>query len=152
MQRITISIDDDLLAAIDRFSDRRGYASRSEALRDMVREAALREDVSTDDDTPSIAALTYVYEHHTRDLARRLTESQHAHHDLSVACLHVHVDHQDCLEVAVLRGGARTIRRFADTVVTQRGVRHGHLQIIPLGGEEPGHGHRHDHEHEHAHG
>lgn len=152
MQRITISIDDDLLAAIDRFSDRRGYASRSEALRDMVREAALREDVATDDDTPSIAALTYVYEHHTRDLARRLTESQHAHHDLSVACLHVHVDHQDCLEVAVLRGGARTIRRFADTVVTQRGVRHGHLQIIPLGGEEPGHGHRHDHEHEHAHG
>ena len=149
MQRITISIDDDLLAAIDRFSDRRGHASRSEALRDMVREAALREDIASEDDTPSIATLTYVYEHHTRDLARRLTEAQHAHHDLSVACLHVHVDHRDCLEVAVLRGGARTIRRFADTVVTQRGVRHGQLQVIPLGEAHDGHDHPHAHDHRH---
>jgi len=144
VQRITISIDDDLLETIDQLSERRGYTSRSEALRDIVREAVTREQAAADDDTPCIAALTYVFEHDTRDLARRLTETQHEHHDLSVASLHVHVDHHDCLEVAVLRGPVKAVRRFADGVVTQRGVRHGKLQIIPVRhGHGPG-GHSHD--------
>ncbi|WP_413990026.1 nickel-responsive transcriptional regulator NikR [Labrys okinawensis] len=143
MQRITISIDDDLLDTIDRLSARRGYASRSEALRDIVREAVTREQSAEAEDAPCLATLTYVYEHETRDLASRLTRAQHHRHDLSVATLHVHVDEHECLEVAVLKGSVREVTTFADGVTTQRGVRLGALQIVPAVGHA---GHAHDHQ------
>lgn len=147
MQRITVTIDDDLLEVIDRISEQRGYASRSEALRDLVRDATTRELASADGRTQCYATLTYVYEHETRDLSRRLTSSQHHHHDLSVSTLHVHVDNQDCLEVAVLKGSVAEVKSFADSVVTQRGVRFGNLHIIPsepaAHGSEASHGHHH---------
>jgi len=131
MQRITISVDDELLTAIDALGARRGYASRSEALRDVVREALAREATALDGETPCLAALSYVYEHETRDLARRLTSAQHAHHDLSVSTLHVHLGDDDCLEVAGLRGPAVQVRAFADGVISQRGVRFGNLHMVP---------------------
>ncbi len=131
MQRITITIDDDLLDAIDAMSARRGYASRSEALRDIVREVVTGETAQAGT-TACIATLSYLFEHETRELARRLTAAQHDHHDLSVSTLHVHVGTADCLEVAVLKGSVDEVRRFADSVTTQRGVRMGNLHIMPL--------------------
>jgi CopG family transcriptional regulator, nickel-responsive regulator len=133
MQRITISIDDDLLDTIDALARRRGYASRSEALRDIVREAITREP-SAGGTEPCIATLSYIYEHETRELARRLTTAQHHHHDLSVATLHVHVSERDCLEVAVLKGDVEAVRHFADEVTTQRGVRLSNLYVMPTAG------------------
>ncbi|MCK8785540.1 nickel-responsive transcriptional regulator NikR [Roseomonas sp. NAR14] len=135
MQRVTISIDDDLLETVDALCARRGYASRSEAVRDLVRDALARERLPGDGDAACVAALTYVYDHETRELPRRLTHAQHHHADLSVATLHVHLDRHDCLEVAVLRGPVGAVRAFADAVVTQRGVRHGQLQLIPAAGQ-----------------
>lgn len=146
MQRISISIDDDLLETIDRLSERRGYTSRSEALRDIVREAVTREQAAGAGETPCFATLSYVYEHETRDLAKRLTTAQHHHHDLSVATLHVHVNERDCLEVTVLKGSVQDVRLFADGVTTQRGVRLGSLNIMPTGDAANGHAHRHSHE------
>lgn len=146
MQRITISIDDALLATIDRLCERRGYQSRSEALRDIVREAEGRER-AMEKGTPCYATLSYMFEHDTRDLARRLTNAQHHRHDLSISTLHVHVDHADCLEVAILKGSVEDVTAFADSVVTQRGVRFGNLHVIPVA--ETDHHHRHDHEHHH---
>ncbi|MGV1792241.1 nickel-responsive transcriptional regulator NikR [Rhizobium lusitanum] len=131
MQRITITIDDDLLETIDTISAQRGYASRSETLRDLVRDAVTRAQPTIDGEARCYAALTYVYEHETRDLSRRLTTAQHDHHDLSVSTLHVHIDGHECLEVSVLKGKADEIKTFADSVVTQRGVRFGNLHIIP---------------------
>lgn len=131
MQRISITIDDDLLETIDKISAQRGYASRSETLRDLVRDAVTRAQPTVDGEARCYAALTYVYEHETRDLSRRLTTAQHDHHDLSVSTLHVHIDGHDCLEVSVLKGKTDDIRAFADSVVTQRGVRFGNLHIIP---------------------
>jgi CopG family nickel-responsive transcriptional regulator len=148
VQRITITIDDDLLAVVDDLAHRRGYGSRSEAIRDLIREASAHEQTSGSGETPCIATLTYVYEHETRDLARRLTTAQHHHHDLSVSTLHVHMDHEDCLEVSVLKGTVAEVRAFADAVTTQRGVRFGKLHVIPTGSPvPPPHGrprHRHD--------
>lgn len=143
MQRITITIDDDLLETIDTISEQRGYASRSETLRDLVRDAVTREQAAVGNDTKCYATLTYVYEHETRDLSRRLTTTQHHHHDLSVSTLHVHVDGHDCLEVAVLKGTVEEVKSFADSVTTQRGVRFGNLHIIPSehGADESGHRH-----------
>lgn len=135
MQRITITIEDELLAWVDGVMRRRGYASRSEALRDLVRESLGREAAAEDGAGPCVATLTYVYDHERRDLARRLTHVQHDHHDLNVATLHVHLGHDACLEVAVLRGTAAAVREMADVVVTQKGVRHGHLHVVP--GLEP---------------
>ncbi|KAA1180000.1 nickel-responsive transcriptional regulator NikR [Rhizobium tropici] len=139
MQRITITIDDDLLETIDTISAQRGYASRSETLRDLVRDAVTRAQPRVDREARCYAALTYVYEHETRDLSRRLTTAQHHHHDLSISTLHVHIDGHDCLEVSVLKGKAEEIMTFADSVVTQRGVRFGNLHIIPSdhGAEHP---------------
>ena len=131
MQRITITIDDDLLETIDQISAQRGYASRSETLGALVRGAVTRAEPTVDGEARCYAALAYVYEHETRDLSRRLTTAQHDHHDLSISTLHVHIDGHDCLEVSVLKGKTDDIRAFADSVVTQRGVRFGNLHIIP---------------------
>lgn len=135
MQRISITIDDDLLASIDALSERRGYTSRSEAVRDIMRERLAQENVAQSGEAPCVAALSYVYEHETRELSKRLTAAQHHHHDLSVSTLHVHLSNADCLEVTVLKGTAAEVRAFADIVISQRGVRHGYLKIIPVSHE-----------------
>lgn len=145
MQRITITIDDDLLAAVDRLCAQRGYGSRSEAVRDIVREAVAPSPAAQAAAAPCYGALSYVYSHATRDLARRLTDEGHRH-GVSVASLHVHLTQDDCLEVAVLRGGASALQAYADRIITQRGVRYGRLHLIPEGGTqlEPRRPHDHD--------
>lgn len=135
MQRISITIDDDLLASIDALRERRGYTSRSEAVRDIVRERLAQVNAAQSDETSCVAALSYIYEHETRELSKRLTAAQHLHHDLSVSTLHVHLSNADCLEVTVLKGTAAEVRAFADTVTSQRGVRHGQLNLIPASHE-----------------
>lgn len=149
VERVTITIDAELLAFVDALSTAKGYGSRSEAVRDILRKAA-RTELQADPAAPCFATLAYVYDHETRDLARRLTNQQHDHHDLSIATLHVHLDRHECLEVAVLRGASGDVRAFADGVISQRGVRHGQLHLLPDAPErthEPGHAHSHPHEH-----
>jgi CopG family nickel-responsive transcriptional regulator len=140
MQRITITIDDELLGTVDGVMARRGYASRSEAVRDMVREAAARE-IALADQTPCVALLGYVYDHETRALAQRLTRTFHDHHDLSVAGMHVHLDHDTCLEVSVLRGSVSEVRCLADVLTAQRGVRHANLHVVPVEASAAKHSH-----------
>ncbi len=151
MQRITITIDDDLLDAVDGLMARRGYASRSETFRDILRDMMDRQSAG-DPAADCIAAFSYVFDHATRDLASRLTQAHHDQHDLSVASLHVHLDHESCLEVSVLRGATGSVTAFADTLATQRGVRHAHLHLIPVrvsaadhahGERSTAHGHLH---------
>ncbi|WP_312951574.1 nickel-responsive transcriptional regulator NikR [Superficieibacter sp.] len=129
MQRITITLDDDLLATVDQLSQQRGYHNRSEAIRDILRNALVHEHTRHSEQS-GYAVLSYVYEHEKRDLASRIVSAQHHHHDLSVSTLHVHINHDDCLEVAVLKGNMHEIQHFADDVIAQRGVRHGHLQCL----------------------
>lgn len=158
MQRITLSIDDDLARTLDDHMKKNRYASRSEALRDILREVQARERLEEDRSGPDgerfcVATLSYVYSHQTRDLGRRLTQAQHKHHDLQVATLHVHLDHESCLEVAVLRGPAGAVRELAGETTSQRGVRHGQLHLVPAQLHEEHHAHgrvRHRHTHIHA--
>jgi len=136
MQRITITLDDTLLAEIDAL----GYQNRSEAIRDLAR-AGLREAAEERRrEGPCVAALAYVYDHARRDLSQRLTSSFHDHHDLSVATMHVHLDHENCMEVTVLKGDATQVRGFGEAVIAERGVRHGRLLMIDAG-HTPHHGH-----------
>jgi CopG family transcriptional regulator, nickel-responsive regulator len=131
MQRITITIDDDLLEVIDALTQRRGYESRSEAFRDIVRDVANGEMVQTSN-AMCIAVLSYIFDYETRDLAQRLTHLQHAHHDMFAASTRIPLDHTSCLELSALRGSARAIQTLADEISTQRGVRHANLRIIPV--------------------
>lgn len=149
MQRVTITLDDDLMAEIDAFMSARGYGNRSEAIRDLVRAGFGELGSGGDDDRPCVAALVYVFDHERRDLARRLTNAHHDHHDLSLATTHVHLDAETCMEVALLRGAVGEVRHFADHVMAERGVRHGRLVTVPAddaGGTETGLP-RHDHSH-----
>ena len=132
MQRVTITLDDELIAALDRTVTACGYQNRSEAVRDLVRAGIAQVQETADASRAAVAALTYVYDHRRRELAKRLTRSFHNRHDLSVASMHVHLDHDSCLEVAVLKGTTRDVRDFARRVIAERGVRHGRLVTVPV--------------------
>jgi CopG family nickel-responsive transcriptional regulator len=150
MQRVTITIDDQLAAELDRFMAARGYANRSEAIRDLARGGLEQRASEVPNDGACVAALVYVYDHHARDLPKRLTQGFHQHHDIAQATLHVHLDEESCLEVAVLKGRGAQVREFADAVIAERGVRHGHVVIVP-GSEDHGHSHTGSHAHGHHH-
>jgi CopG family nickel-responsive transcriptional regulator len=141
MQRVTITLDDDLSAAFERFRAERGYDNRSEAIRDLIRERLETERLQQEPGGQCVATLSYVYNHHERELATRLTRAHHHQHDLAVSTLHVHLDHDHCLETVVLRGAVSRVRAFADAVIAQPGVRHGHLSVLPVRAAEQSHHH-----------
>lgn len=131
MQRITVTVDDELLQQFDAFMKQRGYDNRSEAFRDLLRERLEKERLATTAETSCVGCLTYLYDHEERELPRRLVHAQHAHHDLSVATVHMHLDHDNCMEAMILRGRVEDVRAFAHALIAQRGVRHGHLWLVP---------------------
>ena len=131
MQRVTITLDDELMADLDRFIAARGYQNRSEAIRDLAR-AGIREAAQeTGAKGECVAALVYVYDHAARELSKRLVQNFHGHHQMSLATLHVHLDNDSCMEVTVLKGRAREVQHFADHIIAERGVRHGRVVMIP---------------------
>jgi CopG family nickel-responsive transcriptional regulator len=145
MERITISLDAELAAEFDKLIAERGYQNRSEAVRDLLRAHLEQARQSRGGASHCVANLSYVYNHHERDLAERLTALQHGQHDLTVATLHAHLDHENCLESVVLRGPTAAVRSFADALIAERGVRHGQLNLIDVevdAGRAHGHGYR----------
>jgi CopG family nickel-responsive transcriptional regulator len=153
MERVTISMSDEFADELASFMAAHHYGNRSEAVRDLARlglkQAKLDSAIAGD----CIATLSYVFNHHTRDMARRLTDAHHAHHQLQVATMHVHLDHANCLELAVLRGDAAAVREFASAVIAERGVTHGQVSFVPTTiqteahrhGDGPAHAHIHTH-------
>ncbi|MFQ5468741.1 MAG: nickel-responsive transcriptional regulator NikR [Gammaproteobacteria bacterium] len=151
MERITISLESGLAAQFDEFINERGYTNRSEAMRDLIRKSLEAERLKeSSEDGYCVAILSYVYNHHEMELASRLTDAHHHHHDLNLSSLHVHMDHDNCLEVALLRGPISKVREFADMMMAERGVRHGKLNMIPIAIKEEQHDH-HGVVHVHSH-
>lgn len=130
--RFGISIDDRLLQRFDDLIGRKGYVNRSEAVRDLIRNA-LVEDQWSRSDEEIVGTVTLVYDHHTRDLADKLTEQQHSHHGSIISALHVHLDAHHCLEVVVVRGKTAEVRRLADELIGTKGVKHGKLVTSTTG-------------------
>jgi CopG family nickel-responsive transcriptional regulator len=122
--RFGVSLEGKLLKRFDRLIDRKGYANRSEAIRDLIRESLVREQWEMNLDQ-AVGTITLVYDHDTRELADRLTDLQHAHYETIVSTLHVHLDSHHCLEVLVLRGKASDLKAIADRLIGTRGVQHG---------------------------
>ncbi len=142
MKRLTMSLDDDLASAFEARVRARGYQNRSEAFRDLLRQDLGHERLRERPEAPCVATLSYVYNHHQRQLARRLAELQHDHHELTVAATHVHLDHEHCIETLILRGATGAVREFAQSVIAQPGVSHGQLHLVPMAASRA-HGHEH---------
>ena len=149
MQRVTITVDDELAEELDRFMAGRGYANRSEAIRDLARSGLQQAATEVAGSRPCVAALVYIYDHEARELPQRLTRDFHDRHDLAQTTLHVHLDHENCLEVTVLKGRGAEVQRFADHIIAERGVRHGHVVYLPADGAHR-HGRGETHTHAHA--
>jgi CopG family transcriptional regulator, nickel-responsive regulator len=140
LSRIGVAIDADLLEQFDEHIGARGYTNRSEAFRDLVRDELIRK-ASEAPDQPVVGTVTLVYDHHVRMLSDKLTDMQHdAHHNI-LSTMHVHLDHDNCLEVIVVKGKSKDVRRIADGLISVKGVRFGSLTIA--GAEAPHHHEEH---------
>jgi CopG family nickel-responsive transcriptional regulator len=133
LKRTGISLEEDLLAGFDQLIARRGYNNRSEALRDLIRDALLADAV--DSNKPVVGTLTLVYDHHVPNLAQKLTEMQHHAEAMVIAATHVHLDHHYCLEVIIMKGRSKKIREMADHMLATRGVELGKLVLTNSGAE-----------------
>jgi len=151
MERFTISLNEALAQQFDDLIHRKGYQNRSEAVRDLVR-AELESFRLQQQEAPyCVASLTYVYNHHARDLAERLTNLQHEHHELVLSTMHVHLDHDNCMETLILRGATQQISTFANLLMAEPQVRHGRLNLVPVDlHEDEDHDHGHTHAHVHS--
>jgi CopG family transcriptional regulator, nickel-responsive regulator len=147
MERITISVDEKLAREFDALVKRRGYTSRSEAMRDLLRRDVEANRVAYEQKSWCVANLSYVYDHHARDLAERLIAVQHAHHDMVVSTMHVHLDHEHCLETVILKGPTAAVRSFANAMQAERGVRHAQVNLVTV---DPGDAHAVPGRHRHA--
>ena len=134
LSRIGVAIDSDLLAKFDDLIASRGYTNRSEAFRDMIRDELVQKSWSSPD-SQVVGTVTMVYDHHVRMLNERLTDLQHDHHENILSTLHIHLDHDNCLEVVVVKGKASAVQKIADKLISTKGVKHGRL-ILSTSGKE----------------
>jgi len=165
--RFGVSIENDLLESFDRLVTERKYATRSEALRDLIRDALVQSRLEERaGDVEVLGTLTLVYDHHAHELSDQMAALQHDHHEMVISVLHVHISHDDCMEVIVLRGRTKAVRQLSDALLSLKGVKHGKLfttlpaQIITDGARHSsthshnGDGHKHSHnvrKHSHNH-
>ena len=130
LARIGVAIESDLLAEFDQLIESRGYASRSEAFRDLIRaELNAEQTQQHQPDARVVGTLTLLYDHHVRMLSEKLTEMQHEHHDAIVSTLHVHLDPHNCLEVIVLKGKNAEVQTISSKLIAAKGVKQGRLTL-----------------------
>lgn len=129
VERIGISLDKDLLAQFDALVARQGYQSRSEAIRDLVRQQLSQERLA-DPQIEAVAAVVLVYDHHATKLTEKLVGLQHSHLLHAIASLHVHLDEHDCLEVIVLRGRVDEINKVGERILSMKGVKLGRVNLV----------------------
>src|SRR5580658_5046890 len=131
LARTGVSLEEGLLLEFDRLIGKRGYKNRSEAFRDLIREALLSEIVESN--KPVVGTLTLVYDHHVPNLAQKLTEVQHVAGAMILATTHVHLDHHYCLEVVIMKGRGKDLQAVADGMLALRGVELGKLVLTNSG-------------------
>lgn len=130
LERIGISLEDDLLGRFDRLIAEKGYVNRSEAVRDLIREALVQREWSRAAGREErVAVVALVYDHDSSSLAQKLAHIQHENHRAVVSALHVHLDPHNCLEVLVLRGRAAEVIHMGEGLVSTKGVKYG--KVVP---------------------
>jgi CopG family nickel-responsive transcriptional regulator len=134
LMRFGVSMEDSLLEKFDSLCYARGYETRSEAIRDMIRDVLIENELQNEK-AQSVGTLTLVYNHQQRELEERLTEYQHHHLNAIISGVHVHLTPHLCLEVLLLRGKAKEIKKVADGLIATKGVQHGKLVMTTVGPE-----------------
>jgi CopG family nickel-responsive transcriptional regulator len=132
LARIGVAIDEDLLSKFDKLIEKRGYTNRSEAFRDLIRNELVEEIWDTSDEE-MFGTITLVYDHHVRLLIDKLTELQHNYHSSIICSMHVHLDHDNCLEVILVRGKASMVQKLANALIALKGVSHGRFTATTPG-------------------
>jgi len=129
VERIGVSLDKELLSMFDKLIAKQGYQSRSEAIRDLVRQQLSSARLSNPK-AKAVAAVFLVYDHHSTRLMEKLTDLQHSHLLQTISSIHIHLDEHDCLEVIVLRGRVGEINKMAENIVSLKGVKLGRINLI----------------------
>ncbi|MBK8810187.1 MAG: nickel-responsive transcriptional regulator NikR [Acidobacteria bacterium] len=133
--RFGVSIDQDLLENFDRMIAARRYATRSEALRDLIRDALIQQKLQNDMAIKALGSLTLVYDHHARNLGQEMAEIQHEFHSIILSVMHLHVSHDDCLEIIALQGIVSEIVALANQLLSLKGIKNGKLFLtLPSSG------------------
>jgi len=132
--RFGISLEGDLLKKFDSHLSRKGYSSRSEAIRDLIREDLIKEEWAHED-KETAGAIILIYDHHQRQLLGKITDIQHDHQSVIVSTQHIHIDHHSCLEIIAVRGIGKKIKQLADHLRALKGVKHGTLSLTTMGHE-----------------
>ncbi|MGQ9471813.1 MAG: nickel-responsive transcriptional regulator NikR [Candidatus Aminicenantales bacterium] len=134
--RFGVSLEDKLLRKFDSLIKKIGYANRSEAIRNLIRNRLVEEEGKSDD-KEAVGILGLVYDHHRRELQETLTRTQHEHLSNIISSIHVHLDEDNCLEVIVLRGNASLVKKTAEALLATRNVKHGKLILTTTGADLP---------------
>jgi len=129
--RFGISIDKNLLDKFDRLIREKKYTNRSEAFRDLIREELVKR--AWREGKQVAGAITFIYDHHQRDLLSRIVDTQHHYQKLIISTQHIHLDHENCLEIVAVKGNSREVQKLADTLKSIKGVRHGTLSMSSIG-------------------
>ena len=132
LTRIGIAVGADLLDKFDVLIHERGYENRSEAFRDLIRNELVKASWELPD-TEVVGSVTLVYDHHVRLLNKKLLDLQHNAHESILSTLHVHLDHDNCLEVLLIKGTAAKVQHLANAIISTKGVKHGRLTISSIG-------------------
>jgi CopG family transcriptional regulator, nickel-responsive regulator len=148
LTRFSVSLEADLLEAFDKYVRDGSFATRSEAIRQLLHQTLTR-DAFEGDDRHVTATLTLVYDHHRPNLVEKLLVLQHDHAEQVVASMHVHLDHDRCMEVIVLRGTGRDLQKLAEVLRGLKGVHTGELTLAETADAAHGHSHKHNHPHKH---
>lgn len=130
--RFGVSLDEELLRQFDEQCEKRGYQARSEALRDLIRKSLVEQEWE-DAGREVTGSLSLVFDHHSSNLSQRLTSIQHDYHHHIIASMHVHLDHDNCLEVLALKGPAHVLRKLSEQLIAIKGVKHGQLNLATTG-------------------
>jgi CopG family transcriptional regulator, nickel-responsive regulator len=150
LSRIGIALDSDLLKRFDVFIGSLGYTNRSEAFRDLIRDRLVAVRTAHPNATV-VGTVTLIFDHHAHGVTEKLTELQHAHHDLVVSTSHAHLDHDSCLEVLIVHGKAAQVEEFAGRLIGLKGVQHGRLVVSAAdrlaGSHSRANGESHTHSH-----
>jgi len=129
--RFGISLEKELLEKFDKLSKEKQYPNRSEAIRDLIRENLVKKEWVGGKEVAG--AITLVFDHHKRELVNILTDIQHDFHTLIISSQHIHLDHDNCLEIIVVRGKPTEVRELADKLRATKGVKYGSLSIATTG-------------------
>jgi len=131
VERVGVSFEPKLLSRFDALLKKRGYTNRSEAIRDLIRKEIIESEIK-EGDTEVIGTLTIVYDHEVGNITNRLLHLQHHHHEEITFTTHIHIDDRTCLEIVVIRGQLRRVKKFSENIKALKGVKHGQLAITKV--------------------